>query len=591
MPQTFVLPNQVAIIDGEVEAGAVTRFYKTATNTPQAVYTDSALINAVTSITADASGVFAKVYLNPNADADYRVTLETSAGVVTRIEDGISRLPVSQADVGAALFPRTTAESSIGVTPTRYFYPELDALRYGADRTGVASSQSAFDQAESVAAQYKRTEITTQPGTYLGAEGFAEVPQPITLSWVPFDVLFIKRDGKAVTDWDITENRVAVTKRYYVDYLSGNDASAGTAANTALKTLGAAYGKADYDEVVLLDGVHYINSAAVAPTRSHNLVSFSGNPDACVLQFGDTSTFILDTGDTYVVSGSIGGVTGCVDAKYPDENGYSRTLTLVASAAICRTTIGSWYWDSGTSKLYVHCHDKRVPDEYIRIHRPYELNLAGLLSVYMEGITVEGGGATTAQITLNNTSSSLFVTMYARRCKFLWSANHGIKNNGCDLFMDECEIAWSGLDNGNYNALNGRVSHIIEHNCKHTRAGWGFEGVGPYNNNASSTHEDSEIVRINGDYSYSTGPVIADTGTACKTWCLGTEAHHSLADAADTSVNFLTQGSMYLDTCVSYGSISDTSSNGITGASVNLRDFKSPGVYVTAGSTAGIRKY
>ena len=132
MPQTFVLPKQVGIIGGEVAPASVMRFYQTGTSTPQNVYTDAALSNAVTSVTADSAGVFAKVYLNPSASANYRVTLENSAGTVTWTEDDISKNPLTQASVGETLFPRTAAEIAAGVTPTNYAYDPYTTPRYGA---------------------------------------------------------------------------------------------------------------------------------------------------------------------------------------------------------------------------------------------------------------------------------------------------------------------------------------------------------------------------------------------------------------------------------------------------------------------------
>jgi hypothetical protein len=122
MPQTFVLPRQVAVLDGVVSPFAVASFYQTGTSTPQSVYTDSALSNGVLSITADSAGVFQKVYLNPDAAADYRVTVEDSASVISYTEDNISRLPVSQADVGAALYPTADFESGITVYNHLYNY-------------------------------------------------------------------------------------------------------------------------------------------------------------------------------------------------------------------------------------------------------------------------------------------------------------------------------------------------------------------------------------------------------------------------------------------------------------------------------------
>lgn len=154
MPQVGFLPRQSALIAGVVAPGAVLRFYQSGTSTPQAAYTDAALSNPVTSLTADAAGVFAKWYLNPNASADYRYTLETAAGSVYWSEDNISRLIGTQADIGAALFPRTSAEESAGVTPTNYAYRPGYVERYGSNVTpGITDMSSALAAAISQAAQ------------------------------------------------------------------------------------------------------------------------------------------------------------------------------------------------------------------------------------------------------------------------------------------------------------------------------------------------------------------------------------------------------------------------------------------------------
>jgi hypothetical protein len=147
MPQIGFLPRQSSMISGVVAPGAVLRFYQTGTSTPQNAYTDAALTNAVTSLTADSAGLLAKWYLNPNAAADYRYTLETSAGSVYYTEDNISRLPASQSDIGAALYPRTSAEQSAGVTPTNYAYEPGDVRRYGAVGDGTTDDTAAIQNA------------------------------------------------------------------------------------------------------------------------------------------------------------------------------------------------------------------------------------------------------------------------------------------------------------------------------------------------------------------------------------------------------------------------------------------------------------
>jgi len=143
MPQTFVLPRQVAVLEGVVAPFAVARFYQTNTTTPQSVYNDAALSNAVTSITADSAGIFSKVYLNPNAAANYRIRVENAVGAQIYQEDDIDRLPASQAAIGAALYPRTTAESAANVTPTNYAYPPGDVRRYGCAANDGTTDESA----------------------------------------------------------------------------------------------------------------------------------------------------------------------------------------------------------------------------------------------------------------------------------------------------------------------------------------------------------------------------------------------------------------------------------------------------------------
>lgn len=147
MPQTFVLPKQVILNNGAVAANAVAYFYKTGTTTPQAVYMDAALTTAVTSLTASSAGVFSKVYLNPNAQFDYRIRIETAQDALIYQEDDISRFAVSQVEIGAALYPQSAAEAAAAVTPTSLFYDYDDPQRYGADPTFTNDSTSAIQTA------------------------------------------------------------------------------------------------------------------------------------------------------------------------------------------------------------------------------------------------------------------------------------------------------------------------------------------------------------------------------------------------------------------------------------------------------------
>src|SRR5690348_16623478 len=70
-------------------AGSKLYFYVTGTTTPQATYTDEALlVPSSNPVVADASGVFAPIYLDPSLPS-YRVKFTTSADVLIYQTDDV----------------------------------------------------------------------------------------------------------------------------------------------------------------------------------------------------------------------------------------------------------------------------------------------------------------------------------------------------------------------------------------------------------------------------------------------------------------------------------------------------------------------
>src|SRR5687768_4622610 len=124
MPQLFVLPRQVALDDdANPYAGALAYFYQTGTTTPQSVYVDIGITTPHTHpLVADSSGRFPKAYYDPSATANYRIRVTTADGVQIYQEDDIDRFTVSADEIARALYPRSAAEISAGVTPTSYTY-------------------------------------------------------------------------------------------------------------------------------------------------------------------------------------------------------------------------------------------------------------------------------------------------------------------------------------------------------------------------------------------------------------------------------------------------------------------------------------
>lgn len=153
MAELFTLPKQVPIqSSGAPWAGAKAYFYRAGTTTDQAVYTDAACSVAhAQPVVADANGVFAPIYKNPNASYDYRLQLKQSDGTLIYDVDNIPRFTLTQAQIGALFYPRTAAEIEAGVTPTYYYYEPGDVRRYGAVGDGTTDDTAAIQDALNVA--------------------------------------------------------------------------------------------------------------------------------------------------------------------------------------------------------------------------------------------------------------------------------------------------------------------------------------------------------------------------------------------------------------------------------------------------------
>lgn len=142
MPALFRLPKPVAVSGSNSYPGSKLYFYTTGTNTPEDVYTDADLqVAHSVPVTADADGVFAPIWLDP--EVTYKVTWNTASNALIYTVDPISETQTAS-DIGRILYPRTAAEITAGVTPTNYEYPPGNILRYGAVADSTTDNRVAF---------------------------------------------------------------------------------------------------------------------------------------------------------------------------------------------------------------------------------------------------------------------------------------------------------------------------------------------------------------------------------------------------------------------------------------------------------------
>ena len=147
--QLFTLPRVIVFdTNAALVSGAKANFYIAGTLTRQNTFTDSALTVAhANPVVADGNGVFAPIYLD--ATLNYKVDITDS------LDSSLADYPVDNltaaltaTEVGTALWPTTTAETSAGVTPTNVQYEPGNVLRYGANTTpGTTDMSTAINNA------------------------------------------------------------------------------------------------------------------------------------------------------------------------------------------------------------------------------------------------------------------------------------------------------------------------------------------------------------------------------------------------------------------------------------------------------------
>jgi hypothetical protein len=106
---------------------------------------------------------------------------------------------LSQSTIGAALYPRTAEELAAGITPTDYFYPYGNVLRYGADSAGVSDSAAAIQAAIDL-----EGDVLIPPGTYLIASALDLKGKTVAIRGVPL-LTVIRATTVGMTMIDVEE--------------------------------------------------------------------------------------------------------------------------------------------------------------------------------------------------------------------------------------------------------------------------------------------------------------------------------------------------------------------------------------------------
>jgi hypothetical protein len=384
-----------------------------------------------------------------------------------------------------------------------------------------------------------------------------------------------------------------VDKTYYVDFSHGNDGNSGVTLGTAFKSLNVALAKPDVDVVLVTSGdVAGYNTFTrnygwnnISPTRSVTIKSLDAGKTILTAAERINHTW-ESTATSWVkkttAAGLANSIIGIIDKNVIDSNGDALLYTNHDQIDSVTAQPGSWCKSGGY--VYIHCIGDRLPDDKLRLFVDGNNGfVTDNITVYVEGIIFEGG---TCPFYVANVSGNATRTpkLIFNNCEFKYgggvgasggSGAGGLSTIGAkDVYLNNCKAFKNVNDGFNYHSRDGIVQQALEINC--VSYGNGSESG---SDNASTMHDGGIIVRINGIYHTSFGPIIQDIGIGTLSWNIGCTCHSARYPAnPDRETNFMSGDGtdstrMWLDGCVSYDSTYDLCAN--SGSNIFKRNLNS----------------
>lgn len=415
----------------------------------------------------------------------------------------------------------------------------------------------------------------------------SEVSMPSAASWLGGKFYSGGATGLGKTTLTVEglwrAQEVAGIVNYYVDPALGSDANAGTGPNAPLKTIAAAIAKADVGVIQVKAGVAYEslgNVIGVTVNRDIQIRSMSGANDVIIRNGIDSAavTWTINTGSTYQATVNTT-IFRVMDKTVVDARGDYLDLKPQTSIANVNANPGSYWYDSATGIIYVRMHTNRSPSGDALLFRANtSLRVNGNRAIFLKNLRFEGGTGINMV-----TAAGARPRLYAVDTSFRYSGSNGIDTLGATAYLERCVIAKAGLDNLNYHDDSGLSSRALEIDVTSYGAGdlaaKGYITLGD-SQNASSMHDSGSVVRVNGKYDESFGPVIPDTGTSSSV-NIGVYAGRSLATIPTQNASFYSEGGMLLIDSTAKASIYDLRS--AAGGTLRIRNMAMAGSILREG--------
>jgi len=277
---------------------------------------------------------------------------------------------------------------------------------------------------------------------------------------------------------------------------------------------------------------------------------------------GTGLTWTLTTGTTYSAARS--NVYQVRDYASLNSYGDPRKYTLAASQAACEATPYS-YFQSGAT-VYVNNGVGRPDANQMLLLSATNTRFTPVDKTFICDAGASGridfiGGLTSCVRIIGGNSQKY----YARNVWYKFSPGDNLEAIGCFSLLQGGGASGSGLDCLNYHWNTGAGNSLptaIEIGVSAYDA-----GVSGGTQNCSTMHDGGTIIRVNGSYNGSLGPVVADVNDGTQSWNIRCDARNSLLNsgvATDASwCVFTGTAKMWLDRCT-YGAGVSTSEYDLT---------------------------
>ena len=221
------------------------------------------------------------------------------------------------------------------------------------------------------------------------------------------------------------------------------------------------------------------------------------------------------------------------DSKYKDPRGFPRPITNAGSQAACEATTGAgtFFWDTGTSKMYVHMWDGRLPDQadgWLWAESAYRFEIQQALSTNAGVILLENleflsntGTALNAGCRYRpQTTGAVNTAIYGvKGCLVYGTSSNGFESyDGSITVFENNHARYCHVDGLNYHSFvttgtKGEFISVYEYDCSAFDMGWtGWADQAALSNsaNGSTSHDSLHTFRANTVVGDCHGAPIAD---------------------------------------------------------------------------------